>query len=307
LMQRVLSRFGYQLMRVKPIDLRNENIGLQEAAYIFQRSLGNSRPVLINVPPLALGRGLRGYSLAREGCHPLVVATRSALDSDRPQETIERILTQFSQLVQPCNVLEKLGLAPQDAPLLDAMPPSPGYMIHPWGTRVDGTAEAIRRHAERVELFCTKNNRKRGLNQSFAEAGYLGFGAMSAESVATESRRLLDLIHSIQKNGYQRHDGADGDVNTLILRSGGEFRWVVSKGGGHRAAVLAALNTIQFPIRILQIVDREEVDFWPNVRSGIFTRAGALQYFDQLFTGTLPAVNREWENLTSSLGNKVPI
>lgn len=63
--------------------------------------------------------------------------------------------------------------------------------------------------------------------------------------------------------------------------------------GHHRIAALAALGYVEAPIRIkmksaMGIVRRSEVDAWPHVRRGYFTREQALAVFDRLLSGQQP-------------------
>lgn len=61
-------------------------------------------------------------------------------------------------------------------------------------------------------------------------------------------------------------------------------------GGQHRAASLSALGHETIPVRLTSpssasIIRRDDVDFWPYVRTGLFSRETALEVFDRIFSG----------------------
>ena len=111
--------------------------------------------------------------------------------------------------------------------------------------------------------------------------------------------RLTRLLKSIQKNGYYRHDGYNGDIGGYILVKDGKFVVMIITGQ-HRIAVLAALDFQTIAVRIghlsnLTVVRREEVHSWPGVQSSVFTIEEALQVFDRIFEGKQPlALTSVW-------------
>src|SRR5690606_4329352 len=114
---------------------------------------------------------------------------------------------------------------------------------------------------------------------------------VSDEKVRIESQRLLNLLTSIRKKGYEQQ--YPDTLGCFILVSGKNYKWYV-QGGQHRAAVLAALGRETIPVYVRQIVRREDVSFWPNVQSGIFSEEQALIIFDRLFVGNPPILAQNW-------------
>ena len=79
--------------------------------------------------------------------------------------------------------------------------------------------------------------------------GWQQSGPMSLNKVTFELKRLLNIAHSIQKNGYIRSDGPDGDIIGRVLIEKENWK-IIPHVGGHRIIVLSALNFKSIPIRI---------------------------------------------------------
>ena len=55
--------------------------------------------------------------------------------------------------------------------------------------------------------------------------------------------------------------------------------------GNHRAYIYALLNEYSLLAEVYDLVDREKVESWPNVRNGNYTIDEALPIFDSFFEG----------------------
>lgn len=124
-------------------------------------------------------------------------------------------------------------------------------------------------------------------NSSSLTARYL-FSKRRKNALLPENRVEGDLIayervvQSIKSNGYQPHDGPDGDIIVEALISGSDYRFVILNGI-HRAAALVALGNEQFRVRCKGVVSREYSHMWPKVQNGTFSEEAALAFFDQHF------------------------
>jgi hypothetical protein len=230
--------------------------------------------------------------LSNDSPDPFAIAARKALHSNNPMETISTVLLAYVEMVQPHNALEVLGLEKSDAPLLESQPPLASRIL-PWDFWLDGTTTSISHCVSEWESSSSRENLSHGLAQPYLQAGLPGFGPVSEEKVHSEAQRLHTLLQSIQKDGYYRVNGRNGDIEGTILYSNGEFRWFVHNGQ-HRASVLAALCKESIPLRVTHIAVRNEVEFWPNVRSGIYSEQGALRVFDRIFHATPSPVTNAW-------------
>lgn len=226
--------------------------------------------VLIEVPT-SLGRGLRTFSLAENSPHPYVRASRASIGSGNSEEpTIIHELTTYFDLVRPKSAAEWLGLEGRGIDRLDVAPPWSANF--PWRPKSFSELEASGQIGE-------------------ASPGTIGHRpggeptALGAREIAAEASRLACLTASVQRHGYQRHDRYGGDIAATVLRrEDGEWRWVVF-GGEHRAAVAAAVGMRRIPILPIRLVERGDVEVWPQVANGGFPVDAALEVFDRCFDG----------------------
>jgi hypothetical protein len=282
LVRRVVARFGYRLEpagEVPPIDLRAVCNNPFSLPYYSE-----ARPILIDVP-MNLGRGLRVIPLAPGTSHPMVRALTEGLRASKRDSEITAWLKSYYQAVQPGSAAEWLDLNQSESPELFSQPPWAVTM--PWDVRTPDEWRTAR------EGFVLSENSAAGISMTISE-GWHFWGPVSDEKLGIEARRLEQLADSFIARGVVRHDGLDGDVRAVVLRTvDGSWRWQVT-GGEHRAAVLSALGYKQIPARILQVVNREDIGVWPGVTSGVFTRDAALKVFDLVFAGHLPRLLRRW-------------
>lgn len=269
----ILKKSGHQLTQIEsapPLDMRREN---------DPRALNYHQGQSILVEgEVDHGRGLGSFPLSADGPHPFVCAVRAGLSSEHPLEAIQQSLDSYYATVQPKNAAERLGLSSEDCPQLSSIPPQ--VLLLPW-------------HTDTVQQIVAWKSKERPAIREYGSPvdapyslGYKFFGPSSPELVLHEASRLHRLLASIQATGYLRiKTGRDPSCHAMYI--GGEWRWVVGKGE-HRVAVLAALGWAVIPIRISQIVRREEVKVWPNVRSGVFSEEIALKIFDNYFYGYSP-------------------
>lgn len=280
----IVEKLGYRIERityVQPIDVRKLGNNPRSLFYLAN----NNRQVLITAS-IKYGRGLDVLPLSAEGPHPFVYAVRVASLVPDPLKAIENVLRCYYRHVQPLNVSQWLGLDDSDQENFVNLPA--WVSLLPWeNVTVDQkklhkqncAAEDNIEHGHRVDL----------------SGGWRNFGPVSNEVLLIEVRRLYSLMTSIKENGLLRHDGFGGDIGAnILMREDGAWRWLVEWGGQHRAAVLSALDFETIPIRVWQIIERKDVDIWPNVLSGVYTRDSALKVFDQIFNGEVPRVVENW-------------
>lgn len=104
-----------------------------------------------------------------------------------------------------------------------------------------------------------------------------------AELGRLEYTRCVAVFNSIKRDGYDRNQG---DVNVTMLQRGNERKFLLTGGGNHRTVAMAALGAGKIPARhhgYPKIIYPEHVDYWPQVRRGLWERETALEYFNHLF------------------------
>lgn len=118
--------------------------------------------------------------------------------------------------------------------------------------------------------------------------GWQFFGPVSEGLGQLEYKRLISVFNSIKDDGYlpEKH----GFIHGQFLVSDDNWAWV-NIGGKHRFASLAALNFKSIPISLTSrssalFIRRADVQYWPNVRNGLFSEFDALNIFDRILQGT---------------------
>lgn len=292
LLARCFKFFGYELKKAgepKPVDVRA--FGNHPAQLLYY---GDSRPILVNLP-INKGRGLRILPLDQPEQHPFVFASCAWLRSDNGIQSILQTLEHYYDAVQPVTATDWLGLKDCHPSELHEEPPRAISM--PWDTRTPSDWRKAR------ENFAIKESRSAGLALSIDD-GWHFWGPVHPKKLQLESIRIEKLLDSVQKNGIQRHDGHDGDIRAVVLRAAnGEWCWQVA-GGEHRAAVLSAFGYSSIPVRVMQVVHRDDVDVWPGVIAGVFSKQSALATFDRIVEGQVPALVKQWEPYVNPLAQE---
>jgi hypothetical protein len=280
---RFLHRFGFTLApypSAPPIHLRDPGIQPASARYFSA-----FRPVLVDVA-IERGRGLRVFRLDSD-VHPFVNALRAAPGEDRTAR-LRATLRAYYEMTRPASAAQWLDLPAGTSPLCDQ---PPWAVTMPWESL---TPEQWRAANERYAL---KENLEHQLpgHALTIDDGWHFWGPVSEAKLEIETRRLSNLAASVLEKGILRHDGRDGDVCAVVLTRDADWCWQVL-GGEHRAAAFSALGYETMPVRVLQVVSRADVDHWPGVLRGCFSRQSALATFDMVFDGRLPNVARRWRD-----------
>ena len=112
--------------------------------------------------------------------------------------------------------------------------------------------------------------------------GFTDFGPVSDELGRMEYKRLTNIYNRIKQEGYNREKG---DVGVMVLQRNDEYRYLVTGNGYHRMAVMSSLGFEKVPATFnrLWILSAGDVDYWPQVISGVWSREAATRYFNHLF------------------------
>jgi hypothetical protein len=213
----------------------------------------------------------RGFGRAR--WHPYTETARSILCGETMGYRVS-ILERYYQIWQPTDAASAVIGLPCSAESLRSVPPH-GYYSVPWLDYAPDGAMAM------TEAWHVRELSEHGLGPARIEdVGFNGHGPVSETLGAIEFQRIVVLANSIDRHGFNRM-GDDGVQVDVLLR--GEERRFVNCGGQHRTAVMNALGEAHVPARRRHIVNRDDAAAWPNVRSGLWSLAEALRYFDHLF------------------------
>jgi hypothetical protein len=227
--------------------------------------------------PLEIARDTRGFSFARQGWHPWVAELR---DQDRHVHAAGRatsLLQRYFASFQPRDALEALAGFEPDAPcgLTDLGPDL--FWVTPW------CAWTPQEMAGAVRDWVARGAREHGLTDFDPDRdGSPYHGPTSRRHAEVESRRLRQATTALRGNGYDRRRG---DSLFYLVRRGREQVAVKFGGGYHRTAAMTAIGAATVPAQLRPplAVDVDDVDDWPQVRSGLWSRRAAVRYVDHLF------------------------
>ncbi len=175
----------------------------------------------------------------------------------------DSILKRFYERFQPQSRQEQLFGA-LNAPL---PPLERGWTILPW-------VETKNRHLSPVE---SPHSRPGGNHQ---------YGPNSESFGREQCRRLLDNYTLIKRHGYIPEVFPDGYIQGYFLKDGADYRFYVNEGQ-HRMAAVGLLGFEQIRVKFnpdfLPVVDIKNIKKWPQVKSGLYSKAVAEKVFYYYF------------------------
>lgn len=240
----------------------------------------------------AHGRAQPG--LAVDHATPFVIAARHAvawgLERAGALDRMVEALADYYAKVQPADAAEWLGL---DDPAPSALRHEP-----PWAAVFPWRARSVASYRAAYEAAALAENRAVGREVGI-EDGWLFCGPVSTAKCRIEAERILFVLQRMAAQGYQRHEGSDGDVRaTALVNEAGDWRWLIT-AGNHRASAAAALGLAEVPVRVNLVISRADVAHWPQVVRGVVAVDQALAVFDRYFDARPPAVAQAWATQTS--------
>jgi len=232
--------------------------------------------------PLDSAGDIFGFGFSRSSWHPFVAALRE-YGAGLARSFDGSILETYYETWQPQGPTEFWeGLSP--APSCLPRFPRPDVFVAPW------SALTIAEERRRKDRWYRHDFVQYGIADVDPDRDGLTICGPTASRVGRiEYRRLTGIFDSLRANGYDR---SRGDVRVETLKRGGELRFLSSGGGYHRVSAMAALGERTVPARFRRpfLIDVDDVDDWPNVRSGMWSRHEAVRYVDFLFDFD----RREW-------------
>lgn len=269
---------GLRFTKVNPCpDLRHVAEDPREGFYLV-----NTLPFVMELNVDA-ARHWRWFSLGGYSTSPFFVATDRFLKDRNNRRDISKIyetINDYARLCCPKNAIEALGIRQLDCNFTEAMHPQ--YISLPWNYQTPFDCF----NAWRSNTI--SENRIHGVNSD----DYLGSPDCSHEKINIEVKRLHQLIISIERQGFiSTQENLFGAI--VLVHEDDEFCWYI-RGGQHRSAILAALGWKKLPVKIIKIVYRREVEYWPGVISGFYSIEAALMVFDRIFNAETPPYCNDW-------------
>ncbi len=123
--------------------------------------------------------------------------------------------------------------------------------------------------------------------------GHIKGGPVSEAFGEITFRRLARLHDSISRDGFRPDLSLARYPTGFCFVREGDYRISIGSGN-HRVLVMLALGWGKIPVelgppKIPVITQRAEVDHWPNVINGRYTRDDALRRFDDIFRQRHPS------------------
>ncbi|BHH86290.1 hypothetical protein [Desulforhopalus sp. 52FAK] len=243
-----------------PFEALHHNVGLKKAAFHC---------------PMAKCVSPHGFSFSKDGWHPLS-ATLAEFHNGICTKYNESVVKSFFEKWQPRNLSEAIVCL--DQPIL-SFEKLPSYLLllAPW---IAQTPEEL---LIDIKSWCRKDYIEHDQPDfNFDTHGFQFHGPAHKSLVHLEFHRLHSIYQSIMANGYVRDNG---DITVWLLKRGSEIKYYRFGPGSHRIAALMALGYEDFPAVFFKdaVIDIEDVDYWPQVRRGFWSKKNAQMYFDGLF------------------------
>lgn len=209
--------------------------------------------------------------------HPIVLALNNleTIEKSNWYEHIYLSLYDFYKNFSPKSISEWFNISIKNK---QAHNKEAYYSVLPWRARsVQGFGDVI-----------VNNIKKEALDAGFKaclEFGWTYAGPVSTDKIKAETKRFISIYESILINGYSRNSSEDGDIKiTALIDNNKDWRWFPTSGI-HRCYVLTALGYTEFIARVNLIIVEDEVDYYPHVVDGFYTKTEALKIFNQIFHG----------------------
>ena len=275
--KRQFSKLGFTIKRISVIRINKEEI-LEGRSFLYRTGI---EPLYTSLP-LEKAR-INGKTLVDgDNCHINIIALKNALscvDEKTQYQKLEETLIEYAgtENKKNLNLNCSLGLSDEESKNLENIPS--WAKIYPWNH-----TENIQKQVATTNFSTFIENSKRRGPRMNAIQGGAQYPLVSKERAAFEAKLLFDLYNSIKTKGYIESKNTNYDpVGAIVaINSDSNWCWAVS-AGIHRCCVLSVLNIPSINVLIKKVIYREDVDFWPNVRNGLYTKEAALKVFDHIF------------------------
>jgi hypothetical protein len=216
-----------------------------------------------------------GFGFGKDQWHPFVTVLQ--LRESQGDAAAEAFLDSYYARHQPRNAAEAfIGFSDVPEKYQDLEPYL--YYLVPWEGRTSREMTRI------IENWTKRDNvEHKAPDMDLRNDGFPIFGPASDAKRHLEFNRLRDVADSLKINGYDR---SLGDCCFCVIKRDDDYRFIPTGGGYHRTAAMAALGHDWITGRIFPapfMIDTADVDYWPQVRQGVWTRCQALAYIDYLF------------------------
>ena len=254
---------------------------------VFKRA--DEHPVLIQVPMNRIrGMAMMGFPCNSESNHPYIMTVKNGYKTYDGSP-----LQSYHKLIQPKNAAELFGIDGNEK--LRKIPTLWGET--PW------RGECGKHVKERRIKGIQREGIYNGVFKIDSNDGWHIVGPVSNKIGRLDIRRLFQLTDSISKKGYIPNSRVGHITGSVFIGQNEDWSFYCGQGQ-HRLAVCAALGYTSVPVLIKsdKIVRRSDVNTWPGVKKGYFSKEEALQVFDRIHSGRQPEwVKARWPRINNNL------
>tara|TARA_Y100000389_G_C17468844_1_gene528317 strand:- start:2285 stop:3187 length:903 start_codon:yes stop_codon:yes gene_type:complete len=271
-----------KLNRAVPFNLTNKNLDPITAQYLIGQS-----QMVINIE-LSKGRTNNWFDMSKKSLDPAIFSIRKALNkgfnSENLYDEILSSLKEHRSLTTCKNAAEFLDIDLEESENLKKYPW--WAEVYPWDSytfddEIRDYPNDVKRNRARNGMHISSNDPDEIIRVDFEN------------SLPSHAKQYLELVKKIRDNGF-KFGGNYGYVTAEILIANNEMRWKPGRDGNHRVAVASALDYKTIPVLVTKIIRLEEIEYWPNVRRELFTKAQAKKIFYNIFDANPSKFHNSW-------------
>ncbi|MDA8612555.1 hypothetical protein N9L10_01180 [Candidatus Pelagibacter bacterium] len=285
LINKLLSAINLKIIKLNvfdPHDFTNIKINPLTAQY-----LSGYRPMVINIS-LKNGRTSNWFEMSDESLDPAIFAIKNALKKDLEGEDLYKdilnTLKENHSLMKCKNASHSLNIESNDDEDIKKYPW--WAIVHPWD---DYTFEdKIKNYPYDIK----RNREKNGMHIASSDPNII-IKENYENSWPSHAKQYVNLINKIKEHGFQ-YGSEYGYVSAEIFIEKNKLCWKPGAEGNHRMAVAAALGFKNIPVLVTKIIRLDELEYWPNVVKGLFSKDQAKKIFFDIFNAKPQKINEDW-------------
>jgi len=280
-----LSKFNIKIINLtsnEPYNLTNIDVNPLTAQYF-----AGHKKILMNVD-LSKCRTNRLFDMSEKTSDPAIFAIKKSLEQNLKNEEL------YANILNILNENNFLGLAKNAAEYLnieydlgDKISNFPWWAaVNPWDNR--NFEDQLKYYPIEVK----KNRAKNGM-RILSDDPYEIVRDDIENSLPSHTQQYVKLIKLIKKNGF-KYGNEFGYVAVELFINNNKYCWKIGDEGNHRSVVAAALGFKKIPAIITKIIRLDEIDYWPNVINGLFSKEQANKVFYDIFEAKPSKFYQRW-------------
>ncbi len=280
-----LSKFSLEIVNIKkngPFDFTHKNINPLSAQYLYEH-----KQVIISIE-LSKGRTNRWFDLLETSLDPPIFAIRNALNKNLEGKKL------YSNILTSLEENSSITIFDKAIDILDIDPNNSNDLKnYPWWTQVNPwDMDTFENKLKYYPLSVKRDRLKNGMKIKSIHPNDIMEEDLKY-SLPSHAKQYADLTEKIKYNGFKT-GSVYGYINAEIFCVDNKYVWKPGGEGNHRLAVAAALGIKKIPVIVTKIVRLEDIEYWPNVERGLFTKDQATKVFYSVFNAKPPRIYDEW-------------